>query len=149
MSRVNPAPRRRAPPPWRRVSAGEKRRLRRENPFVVVFLVELEAACNRLMNGFGRQEGAAGKRFALPYSRFLLHQLMGGVRGQASDIDIQAREIIRVGHIIDELLAKHTGKSVEAIEKDSERDFYMSAEEAKAYGLIDEIFIRDKLSDTP
>lgn len=88
--------------------------------------------------------GTKGKRFALPYSRFLLHQLMGGVRGQAADIDIQAREIIRVGHIIDELLAKHTGKSVQTIEKDSERDFYMGAEEAKAYGIIDEIFIREK-----
>jgi len=89
--------------------------------------------------------GTKGKRFALPYSRFLLHQLMGGVRGQASDIDIQAREIIRVGQIIDELLAKHTGKSLETIQKDSERDFYMGAEEAKEYGLIDEIFVRDKL----
>lgn len=88
--------------------------------------------------------GAKGKRFALPYSRFLLHQLMGGVQGQASDIDIQAREIIRVGQIIDELLAKHTGQSIEAIQKDSERDFYMGAEEAKEYGLIDEIFVREK-----
>lgn len=88
--------------------------------------------------------GAKGKRFALPYSRFLLHQLMGGVQGQASDIDIQAREIIRVGQIIDELLAKHTGQSIEAIQKDSERDFYMGAEEAKNYGLIDEIFVREK-----
>jgi len=88
--------------------------------------------------------GAKGKRFALPYSRFLLHQLMGGVHGQASDIDIQAREIIRVGYIIDELLAKHTGQLIETIQKDSERDFYMGAEEAKEYGLIDEVFVREK-----
>jgi len=93
--------------------------------------------------------GTKGKRFALPYSRFLLHQLMGGVHGQASDIDIQAREIIRVGQIIDELLAKHTGQLIETIQKDSERDFYMGAEEAKEYGLIDEVFVREKPKQTP
>lgn len=88
--------------------------------------------------------GAPGKRFALPYSRFLLHQLTAGVQGQATDIDIQAREIIRIGHIIDELLVKHTGQPIEVIQRDSDRDFYMDAGEAKAYGLIDEIFVREK-----
>ena len=88
--------------------------------------------------------GAKGKRFALPYSRFLLHQLTAGIQGQASDIDIQAREIIRIGHIIDDILVKHTGQPLEIIRRDSDRDFYMSAEEAKTYGLIDEIFLRQK-----
>ena len=88
--------------------------------------------------------GARGKRFALPYSRFLLHQVMGGVSGQASDIDIQAREIVRISQIIDEILVKHTGQPLDVIRRDSDRDFYMNAEEAKTYGLIDEIFTRDK-----
>jgi ATP-dependent Clp protease protease subunit len=86
--------------------------------------------------------GTKGKRFALPYSRFLLHQLMGGVQGQASDIDIQAREIVRIGEMIDEILVKHTGQAPERIHEDSDRDFFMGAEEAKAYGLIDEILSR-------
>ena len=86
--------------------------------------------------------GTPGKRFALPYSRFLLHQLMGGVQGQASDIDIQAKEIIRIGEMIDEILVKHTGQTPERIHDDSDRDFFMGAEEAKQYGLIDEILSR-------
>ena len=87
--------------------------------------------------------GAKGKRYALPYCRFLLHQLMGGVQGQATDIDIQAREIVRIGEMIDEILMKHTGQSLETIRKDSDRDFFMGAEEAKEYGLIDEVLRRD------
>ncbi len=86
--------------------------------------------------------GAKGKRYALPYSRFLLHQLMGGVRGQASDIEIQAREIVRIGEMIDEILVRHTGQPVEAIQRDSDRDFFMTAAEAKAYGLIDTVLER-------
>lgn len=86
--------------------------------------------------------GTKGKRFALPYSRFLLHQLMGGVQGQASDIDIQAKEIIRIGEMIDEILVKHTGQPAERIHEDSDRDFFMGAEEARDYGLIDEILAR-------
>ena len=86
--------------------------------------------------------GTKGKRFALPYSRFLLHQLMGGVQGQASDIDIQAKEIIRIGEMIDEILVTHTGQPVERIHEDSDRDFFMGADEAKEYGLIDEILAR-------
>lgn len=87
--------------------------------------------------------GAKGKRFSLPYSRFLLHQLMGGVQGQASDIDIQAREIVRIGEMIDEILVKHTGQSLEIIRRDSDRDFFMGAHEAKEYGLIDEVLVRN------
>jgi len=88
--------------------------------------------------------GTKGKRFALPYSRFLLHQLSAGVQGAASDIDRQAREIVRIGDIIDEILVKHTGQPAEIIQRDSDRDFFMGAEEAKAYGLIDEVFVREK-----
>jgi len=90
--------------------------------------------------------GAKNKRYALPYSRFLLHQLSGGVQGQASDIDIQAREIVRIGEIIDEILVKHTGQPLDIIQRDSDRDFYMNAEEAKEYGLIDEVLARNKIS---
>ncbi|MBX7256382.1 MAG: ATP-dependent Clp endopeptidase proteolytic subunit ClpP [Candidatus Hydrogenedentes bacterium] len=86
--------------------------------------------------------GEKGKRFALPYSRFLLHQPMGGIHGQASDIDIQAREIMRIGEMIDEILVRHTGQTSEAIRRDSDRDFFMGADEAKAYGLIDEVLKR-------
>ena len=88
--------------------------------------------------------GTKGKRWALPYSRFLLHQLTAGVQGQAADIDIQAREIVRIGEIVDEILMKHTGQSIENIRRDSDRDLYMNAREAKEYGLIDDIFIREK-----
>ena len=86
--------------------------------------------------------GTKGKRFALPYSRFLLHQLMGGVQGQASDIEIQAREIVRIGEMIDEILVKHTNQPPEVIRRDSDRDFFLGAEEAKQYGLIDEVLYR-------
>ncbi len=88
--------------------------------------------------------GAKGKRFALPYARFLLHQLVGGVQGQATDIDIQAREIVRIGEMIDEILVNHTGQPMNIIRRDSDRDFFMGAEEAKEYGLVDEILIRKR-----
>ncbi len=87
--------------------------------------------------------GTPGKRFALPYSRFLLHQPMGGFQGQATDIDIQAREIVRIGEMIDEILAKHTGQPLDSIRQDSDRDFFMDADEAKEYGLCDEVLRRD------
>jgi len=90
--------------------------------------------------------GTKGKRFALPYRRFLLHQLSAGVQGAAADIDRQAREIVRIGDIIDEILVKHTGQPADIIRRDSDRDFFMGAEEAKAYGLIDEVFTREKKS---
>ncbi|MFO7774292.1 MAG: ATP-dependent Clp protease proteolytic subunit [Candidatus Hydrogenedentota bacterium] len=90
--------------------------------------------------------GTEGKRFCLPYARFLLHQPMGGVHGQATDIDIQAKEIIRIGEMIDEILVKHTGQPLEVIRRDSDRDFFMGAEEAKDYGLIDEVLRREDAS---
>lgn len=87
--------------------------------------------------------GAKGKRFALPYSRFILHQIMSGVQGRATDIDIQAKEIVRIGEMIDEILVKHTGQPLEVIRRDSDRDFFMGAKEAKEYGLIDEVLSRE------
>ncbi len=83
--------------------------------------------------------GARGKRYGLPHSRVLIHQPSGGAGGQAVDIEIQAREILRYRRLLDEILADHTGQSVEKISKDSDRDFIMTAEEAKAYGIIDEV----------
>ena len=83
--------------------------------------------------------GAKGKRYGLPHSRVLIHQPSGGAGGQAVDIEIQAREILRYRRLLDEILADHTGQSVEKISKDSDRDFIMTAEEAKAYGIIDEV----------
>lgn len=83
--------------------------------------------------------GAEGKRFALPHSTTLIHQPLGGARGQASDISIHAEEILRVKREITGILARHTGQPIERIERDSDRDFYMTAEQAKEYGLIDEI----------
>ncbi|HZU09203.1 MAG TPA: ATP-dependent Clp endopeptidase proteolytic subunit ClpP [Pseudacidobacterium sp.] len=89
--------------------------------------------------------GTKGKRFALPNSRILIHQpLMGGLSGQATDIDIHAREIIRIREIINKLTAKHTGQSLERIERDVERDFIMNAEQAKEYGIVDEIIDRPR-----
>ena len=87
--------------------------------------------------------GTKGKRFGLPYSRFLLHQVMSGVQGQASDIDIQAREIVRIGEMIDEILARHTGQPKDVIRRDSDRDFFMGPHEARAYGMIDEVLSRE------
>lgn len=83
--------------------------------------------------------GAEGKRFALPYSRILIHQPIAGIAGQAADIDIQAREILRIRDTINEILTKHTGQDLDRIKQDTERDFYMSAQEAKEYGIIDEV----------
>ena len=83
--------------------------------------------------------GAAGKRSALPNSRVMLHQPWGGARGQAADIDIQAREILKLRDRLNEVLAHHTGRPVEQISRDSERDYYMSGEEARAYGLVDQV----------
>lgn len=83
--------------------------------------------------------GTKGKRFSLPNSRIMLHQPWGGAQGQASDIEIQAKEITKMKKIVNKLLSYHTGKPLEVIEKDTDRDFYMSPEEAKDYGLIDSI----------
>ena len=83
--------------------------------------------------------GARGKRYGLPHSRVLIHQPSGGAGGQAVDIEIQAREILRYRRLLDQILADHTGQSVEKISKDSDRDFIMTSDEAKAYGIIDEV----------
>jgi ATP-dependent Clp protease protease subunit len=83
--------------------------------------------------------GTKGKRFALPHARVMLHQPYGGVSGQVSDIEIQAQEILRNREMLNEILAKHSGKSIEAIAKDTDRDFFLGASEAKEYGLVDEI----------
>ena len=83
--------------------------------------------------------GGPGKRYALPNARIMIHQPWGGVQGQASDISIQAKEILRLRDSINGILAHHTGKSVEDISKDTDRDFFMSADEAREYGLVDEV----------
>ena len=83
--------------------------------------------------------GAKGKRFALPHSRILIHQPMGGFQGQASDVDIQAKEILRMREKLNEILAHHTGKDIERLQGDTDRDFFMTAEEALDYGLVDEV----------
>jgi ATP-dependent Clp protease protease subunit len=90
--------------------------------------------------------GAKGKRFALPNSRVLIHQPHGGAQGQAVDIQIQAKEILRYRKLIDEILAMHTGQSLEKISKDTDRDFIMTAEQAKEYGLIDEVIASRKIT---
>ena len=84
--------------------------------------------------------GAKGKRYALPNSRIMLHQPMGGFSGQATEIEIHAKEIIRLKEILNEILSKHTGQPIKKIRKDTDRDFFMSAEEALEYGIIDKIF---------
>jgi len=89
--------------------------------------------------------GTRGKRFALPNSRVLIHQpTMGGLSGQATDIDIHAREILRVRAGLNEIMAKHTGQPLEKIERDVERDFWMNAQQAKEYGIVDEIIEKHK-----
>ncbi|MBU1092683.1 ATP-dependent Clp endopeptidase proteolytic subunit ClpP [Patescibacteria group bacterium] len=92
--------------------------------------------------------GASGKRFALPHARILIHQVMGGAQGQATDIDIQAREILRIKVILNEILSEHTGQSISKIEKDSDRDYYMSPDEAQKYGLIDKVLNKEKVKAT-
>ncbi|HEU5450804.1 MAG TPA: ATP-dependent Clp endopeptidase proteolytic subunit ClpP [Terriglobales bacterium] len=90
--------------------------------------------------------GAAKKRFALPNSRILIHQphIMGGLSGQATDIDIHAREILRMRELLNQIMAKHTGQKLEKVEKDVERDFIMSAEQGKEYGIIDDIIYQPR-----
>ena len=83
--------------------------------------------------------GAEGKRFALPHARVLIHQPLGGAQGQATDIDIQAREILRMREELTTILAKHTGQTVEKLHRDTERDFYMTGEQAREYGIIDKV----------
>lgn len=91
------------------------------------------------MGAFLLSSGAKGKRYALPHARIMIHQPLGGAQGQATDIEIQAKEILRLKKILNEILAANTGQTYKKIAKDTERDFFMSAEEAKEYGLIDQV----------
>ncbi|MBM7854619.1 ATP-dependent Clp protease protease subunit [Desulfohalotomaculum tongense] len=94
------------------------------------------------MGSFLLAAGAKGKRFALPYARIMIHQPLGGVQGQATDIDIHAREILTMKETLNKLLAYHTGQPVSTIARDTERDFFMSADQAKRYGIIDNVITR-------
>jgi ATP-dependent Clp protease protease subunit len=92
--------------------------------------------------------GTHGKRYSLPNSRILIHQPMGGFQGQASDIEIQAKEILRMKDRLNQILVEHTGKKMEEIQKDTDRDFFMSGEEAKVYGIVDHVIAnRDDLDN--
>lgn len=94
--------------------------------------------------------GAKGKRYALPNSRIMIHQPLGGAQGQATDIEIHAREILRMREHLNEILVHHTGQPMEKIKNDTERDFFMSSEQAKEYGLIDAVVVRgDRHKETP
>ena len=96
------------------------------------------------MVSFLLASGTKGKRFALPHSQVMIHQVLAGFRGQATDIDIHAREILRTRDILNGLLAKHTGQNVQRIQQDTDRDNFMTAAQAKAYGLIDEVLTTAK-----
>lgn len=110
-------------------------------PDVVTICFGLAAS----MGAFLLTAGAAGKRMSLPDSRIMIHQPLGGAQGQAIDIEIQAREILYIKAKLNQLMAHHTGQPIERLEADTERDFFMSAEEAKNYGLIDQVISRQNL----
>ena len=93
--------------------------------------------------------GTRGKRHALPHARILIHQPYGGAAGQAADIEIQAKEIGRMRELLERILAHHTGQTMERVNKDTDRDFIMSADEAKEYGIIDEVILTRELADVP
>jgi ATP-dependent Clp protease protease subunit len=93
--------------------------------------------------------GAPGKRFILPHARVLIHQPHGGASGQAVDIEIQAKEIVRMRELLDEILAHHTGQTLERVSKDTDRDFIMSGHEAKEYGIVDEVISNRELAAVP
>lgn len=93
--------------------------------------------------------GTAGKRFALPHARILIHQPMGGFQGQASDIEIHAREILRMRSELNDILVRHTGQPLERIEADTERDYFMSGAEAATYGIVDQVISRRELTQGP
>ena len=109
-------------------------------PDVVTMCVGIAASMGAVLLG----AGANGKRFALPNSEILLHQVMGGAEGQASEIEITARQILKIKDKINHILSKNTGQELKKIEKDTDRDFYMTPDEAKEYGLIDEIIRKHK-----
>ncbi len=94
------------------------------------------------MGAFLLAAGEMGRRYALPNSRIMLHQPLGGAQGQATDIEIQAKEILRIKEVLNDILAERTGQSLKKIEKDTDRDFFMSASEAKKYGIIDDVITK-------
>jgi len=91
--------------------------------------------------------GAKGKRYALPHSRVMIHQPLGGMQGQATDIDIHAKEILKVRETLNQILAKHTGQDIQKIREDTERDFFMSSEEAKNFGIIDKVITTREMQE--
>lgn len=93
--------------------------------------------------------GAKGKRYALPHARVMIHQPLGGVQGQATDIDIQAKEILKIKELIHKILVKHTGQNMEKIRQDTERDYFMDAEEALRYGIVDRIIAKRDMGKGP
>ena len=93
--------------------------------------------------------GAKGKRYALPHARVMIHQPLGGVQGQATDIDIQAREILKIKDLIHKILVKHTGQPMEKLRQDTERDYFMDAEEAMRYGIVDRIIVEREMGKGP
>jgi ATP-dependent Clp protease protease subunit len=93
--------------------------------------------------------GAKGKRYALPHARVMIHQPLGGVQGQATDIDIQAKEILKIKQLIHKILVKHTGQTMEKIRQDTERDYFMDAEEAVRYGIVDRIITEREMGKGP
>jgi ATP-dependent Clp protease protease subunit len=99
------------------------------------------------MGAFLLSGGAPGKRFAVPNARIMIHQPLGGFQGQATDIEIQAKEILRLKARLNEILAKHTRQPIERIEKDTDRDYFMGAGEAKEYGVIDEVIVHKKATE--
>jgi ATP-dependent Clp protease, protease subunit len=114
-------------------------------PDVCTICVGLAAS----MGAFLLSAGAKGKRMSLPHSRIMIHQPLGGAQGQAADIEIQAREILYLKKQLNQALADHTGQPLERIEQDTERDFFMSAHEAKDYGLIDQVIDRQSVGSRP
>jgi ATP-dependent Clp protease protease subunit len=104
-------------------------------PDIATVCIGQAASMGALLLTAGRQ----GKRYSLPNSRILIHQPMGGFQGQASDIEIQAKEILRMKDSLNQILVRHTGKTLEAIQRDTDRDYFMSAEEARNYGIIDHV----------
>jgi ATP-dependent Clp protease protease subunit len=99
------------------------------------------------MGAFLLAGGAAGKRFAVPNARIMIHQPLGGFQGQATDIEIQAKEILRIKARLNEILARHAKQPIERIEKDTDRDYFMGAGEAKEYGIIDDVIVHKKASE--
>ncbi len=109
-------------------------------PDIVTICMGQAASMGALLLAAGTEK----KRFALPHARIMIHQPLGGFQGQATDVEIQAKEILRLRDKLNMILAKHTGQPIERIRKDTERDFYMSAEQAREYGIVDEIIYERK-----